>query len=109
LTGHPSVIGDEISCGITEFLRRTGISRSYLYTLLNREEIKSFLCGEKRFIILHSWFDFMRRQQEAEKRGELFSNRGGNPTRLGLRRSTPDVDDQEREPSAGMGARRGLV
>ena len=104
---RPSVKGDEISCGITEFLRRTGISRSYLYTLLDRGEIESFLGGEKRFVILRSWFDFVERQQEAEKRGELFANRGGNPTRLGFRRSTPGVDkDQEREPLAGIGARR---
>lgn len=108
--GPTSVIGDEISCGVTEFLRRTGISRSHLYILRDQREIESFLSGEKRFIVLQSWFDYIKRQQEAEKRGELFADRGGNRTRLGLTRSRPGVDqdqDQEREPPAGMGARRG--
>jgi hypothetical protein len=62
---------DEYSCGITEFLRRTGVGRTKLYELLKNGEVESFRLDAKRLILLGSWAAYVARRQAAERAGEM--------------------------------------
>jgi hypothetical protein len=62
---------DEYSCGISEFLRRTGVGRTKLYQLLQNGEVESFRLDAKRLILLPSWVAYVARRQAAERGGEM--------------------------------------
>lgn len=66
---------DEISCGVSEFLRRSGIGRTHFYALINQSQIDTFLDGGKRMVLIASWAAYIARQQDAERHGRLIRRR----------------------------------
>jgi hypothetical protein len=76
-----SGFSDEISCSVPDFLRRTGIGRSHFYDLVGRGEISTFLSDSKRLVLIQSWFDYIARQQAAER-----DQGGGSPRGVAARR-----------------------
>lgn len=64
---------ERITASVSEFTRISGISRAYVYKLIQSGEIKSVSVGRLRLIILESYLEFIDRLQEGrpeDRRGE---------------------------------------
>jgi predicted DNA-binding transcriptional regulator AlpA len=56
-------VRSRITASINDFTRMSGISRAYVYRLLDKGELRSIHIGVRHLILVDSYLDFIQRLQ----------------------------------------------
>ena len=103
---HVHMIDFQITAPIGPFCRDNGIGRTKVYELIGDGEIESVTIGRKRYIIVQSYIDFLRRQAQSAQVLASPNPRAGSRvvTRPSARSPPPTVGEGRRRRSRPSGS-----